>query len=252
MRHRLTPSSEALSAEKPRCPIVTRDFMILKTRRPALCVARIGTVSLAALIAGVVGLTPATASTTGTAKSKNAVHHVVKKKKRAVRPPAPAVLSSYEGRLLVLTNQARVADGLHALVAAPGATDVARRWSAVLATQDGLAHNPSVANDLAQAGSPGWTVVTENVGMGPAGDADTLFTAYMNSPHHRENILDPAVRYVGIGAVSVNTPDNGPMTFDTMDFTDSYSMTYGAGRTHVLDTVVAAVAQLPSLLRFGP
>jgi uncharacterized protein YkwD len=167
------------------------------------------------------------------------------------KPAAKPVLTSYEARLVFLTNQARVANGLRPLVAEPGPTDVARRWSAVLATQDGLSHNPNIESDLEHAGSPNWTALAENVGMGPAGDADTIFTAYMNSPHHRANILDPAQRFIGIGAISVDTPDNGPMTFNTMDFTNSYNTRYGADRTHPITTVVEDVTTLSSLLRFG-
>ena len=230
-----------------------------ETRSPSR-IARLTAVAVGAVLAGAVAMSPAAATTSGTAgttttnattttkatTTKATAHHA---RKKAVRKPARAVLAAYEARLLVLTNQARVAHGLRPLLVEPGPTDVARRWSVVLATQDGLSHNPNIATDLERAGSPSWTALAENVGMGPAGDPDTIFTAYMNSPHHRANILDPAMRYIGIGAVSVNTPDNGPMTFDTMDFTNSYTTKYGADRTRPLSAVVDDVAQLASLLK---
>lgn len=222
--------------------------------RTASTLARITAAGLGALLAGALAVAPAAASTAGSTTGTTAAHpatKLVKKKVVKKTTPAKAILTPYEARLLVLTNQARVANGLHALVAEPGPTDVARRWSVVLARQDGLSHNPSIVSALEHAGSPSWTALAENVGMGPAGDADTIFTAYMNSPHHRANILDPAMRYIGIGAISVNTPDNGPMTFNTMDFTNSYTPKYGADRTHALAFVVDDVSALPSLLRLG-
>ncbi|HVU74118.1 MAG TPA: CAP domain-containing protein [Mycobacteriales bacterium] len=221
--------------------------------RTASRFARITAAGVGALLVGTLTVAPAVATTSGTATSNTGVHQVTKKKatKKVAAKPAKAVLTPYEARLLVLTNQARVANGLRPLVAEPGPTDVARRWSVVLAKQDGLSHNPAIESNLEHAGSPNWTALAENVGMGPAGDADTIFTAYMNSPHHRANILDPAMRYIGIGAVSVNTPDYGPMTFNTMDFTNSYNPKYGADKTHPLAMVVDDVDQLTSLLRFG-
>ena len=224
-----------------------------KTRTAGMF-ARITAAGVGALLAGAFAVGPAAATTTTTATTsttsttKTTTHHAAKK---TMKKPAKAVLTSYEARLLVLTNQARVANGLHPLTAEPGSTDVARRWTAVLATQDALSHNPDVATNLEHAGSPNWTMLAENVGMGPAGDADTIFTAYMNSPHHRANILDPAMRYIGIGALTVNTPDNGPMTFDTMDFTNSYTSKYGASHTHPVTTLVNDVTRLASLLRLG-
>jgi uncharacterized protein YkwD len=43
-----------------------------------------------------------------------------------------------------------------------------------------------------------WVVLGENVGVG--GSVDSLHTAFMNSPEHRDNILLPAFNHVGIGA----------------------------------------------------
>jgi hypothetical protein len=56
----------------------------------------------------------------------------------------------------------------------------------------------------------------ENVGMG--GDVAGLHDALMNSPHHRENILDPAFNQVGIGVIV-----SGGTVFVTEDFLHSKS-----------------------------
>ncbi len=43
-----------------------------------------------------------------------------------------------------------------------------------------------------------WTILGENVGVG--GTVASLHSAFMNSPAHRDNILYPSYRHVGIGA----------------------------------------------------
>jgi uncharacterized protein YkwD len=44
-----------------------------------------------------------------------------------------------------------------------------------------------------------WTMLGENVGVGNT--VDTLHTAFMNSPAHRDNIMFNSFRFVGVGAV---------------------------------------------------
>jgi len=56
----------------------------------------------------------------------------------------------------------------------------------------------------------------ENVGMG--GDVPSLHDAFMNSPHHRENILDAAFNQVGIGVIV-----SGGTVYVTEDFLHSKS-----------------------------
>lgn len=134
-------------------------------------------------------------------------------------------LNSYEATLIADINSSRAAHGLRGLVVVAGATDVARRWSWHLATVQVLSHNPSLVTDLEHAGSNAWMMISENVGTASATDPGSLFTAYMNSAPHRANILDPGARYVGVGVVQ-----HGSMAWNTLDFTDAYSSTYGLTR----------------------
>lgn len=157
--------------------------------------------------------------------------------------PVTVTLTPFEARLVFLINQARAGQGEQALVVVAGATDVARRWALQLAGDDDLSHNPMITQDLQAAGSPDWTFIAENVGSGDAGDADGLFAAYLASPHHRENILDPRAVELGIGAVTTPEPE-GDTTFNTMDFVDSYNDSYGATETNP----VAAELPLAGLL----
>ncbi|MDP9241097.1 MAG: CAP domain-containing protein [Actinomycetota bacterium] len=140
-------------------------------------------------------------------------------------------VNGYEAALLSYVNGARSATGRAPLTLVPGTTDVARRWSATMAGASVLAHNPSMVANIAAAGSAGWTVMAENVGYGSACNPKQLFDAYMASAHHKANILDPAMRYIGMG-VYMRPASGWPCgrAWNTMNFVNSYSSGYGASR----------------------
>ena len=110
-------------------------------------------------------------------------------------------LNGFEAKLVADINNARRSAGLRAFVVVPGATDVARRWAWRMASGEQLYHNPSIVSDMEKAGSSAWGMLAENVGYGGSSDPQALFRAYMNSPPHRANILDCALRETGVGYV---------------------------------------------------
>jgi uncharacterized protein YkwD len=134
-------------------------------------------------------------------------------------------LNGFEAALVADINAARRNAGLRPLTVVAGPTDVARRWSWRMAKGQSLLHNPSLVSNLEHAGSRAWTMIAENVGMGPAGDPDALFQAYMNSAPHKANILDGSSRFLGVGTV-----ERGGISWNTLDFTNAYSNTYGHTR----------------------
>jgi uncharacterized protein YkwD len=139
-------------------------------------------------------------------------------------------LSAFDSRLVADMNHARAAHGLHGLVATAGTTDIAHSWTCHLAAGHVLAHNGRLAAQLPTHGSRNWTAYAENVGYEAASaHADALFRAYMNSPEHRSNILDPSARFVGVW-----TKRAGGTRYNTIDFvgatTRAYSNTYGASK----------------------
>jgi uncharacterized protein YkwD len=134
-------------------------------------------------------------------------------------------LNGYEAALVARINNARRNAGLRALVVVPGATDVARRWAWHLARAQGLSHNPNLVTDLQRAGSAAWTEIAENVGEASSTYPASLFAAYMASPPHKANILDRQARYLGVGVV-----ERGGMAWNTLDFTNAYSTSYGRTR----------------------
>jgi uncharacterized protein YkwD len=133
-------------------------------------------------------------------------------------------VNAVEARLFRLVNQARTSRGIPALRIVPGFTDVARRWSAVMASQRRMAHNPSLVTQITSSGGRDWRALAENVGYGY--DADTLFDGYMSSAPHRANILNRSYRYVGVGWVE----RNGGLGYNTQVFVSTYSTSYGRSR----------------------
>jgi uncharacterized protein YkwD len=125
-----------------------------------------------------------------------------------VAPAAHADTGSEEADFLALTNQLRSSLGIQSLTPQSQLTSVARQWSAKMAGDGTISHNPSLTS---QAPS-NWTQLGENVGMG--GAVGAIQTAFINSPHHYENLANGAYNYVGIGVVH---GANGTI-FVTVDF----------------------------------
>jgi uncharacterized protein YkwD len=98
------------------------------------------------------------------------------------------------------TNASRVASHLAGLHLNREMSQVARRHSLAMAQADKLFHTTDVNVYL---DGVEWHAWGENVGYTPAGVA-SLQGAFMNSPPHRENILNGAFHQVAIGAVRVD------------------------------------------------
>lgn len=67
-------------------------------------------------------------------------------------------------------------------------------WAQVMRDQCRIFHS-----NLADGAPKEWRKLGENVGMG--GSIEQVHTAYMNSPGHTANILDPAFTQIGTAAV---------------------------------------------------
>lgn len=107
--------------------------------------------------------------------------------------------------MLELVNEVRAAEGLLPLDPADDIAEVAERWSAAMAADQDMRHNPSFAEEICC-----WQLTTENVAWSEPhrlwrpGDpvlriTDELHEALLNSPGHRANLLDDAVDQIGIG-----------------------------------------------------
>jgi hypothetical protein len=110
----------------------------------------------------------------------------------------PAHADATADQFLAKINDLRTSKGLRPLALDASISAFAQSWTNQMAESNHLSHNPNLAS------IPGnWTKAGENVGVG--GDVDTLFQAFVNSPHHYANLVDPAYNLVGIGvAVASN------------------------------------------------
>ena len=122
----------------------------------------------AALLTAVVGFAPAT--TAGAANAGEA------------------------SQFISLTNSLRASRGLPSLQVDGTLTAKAQGWAQYMADTGVLAHSQITS------GLPGnWKRVGENVGRG--GDVTTVHNAFVASPAHLANLVDPGFQYVGVGVV---------------------------------------------------
>lgn len=88
----------------------------------------------------------------------------------------------------------RTGRGLGSLTPAADLQAVARRHAQRMADRGEPYHNPNLGSEV-----DGWETVAENVGVGY--DVDSIHTAFMQSPTHRDNILNADVTELGVGVV---------------------------------------------------
>jgi hypothetical protein len=91
-----------------------------------------------------------------------------------------------------MTNADRTSHGLRALSGAGDLQSLAQQRADQMARSGQLAHTTNLGSKVS-----GWQRLGENVGRGPA--LPDIETAFMNSPTHRENILDPSFTQLGVG-----------------------------------------------------
>lgn len=103
--------------------------------------------------------------------------------------PAPEFESQFVGRI----NSLRASKGLSQLQVSGQLQGVARNWTERMVSDGQISHNPNLASQV----SGNWTKLGENVGVGY--DVDGLMQAFINSPGHYKNLVDPAWSYVAVG-----------------------------------------------------
>jgi uncharacterized protein YkwD len=95
-------------------------------------------------------------------------------------------------------NSARSASKIAGLQHIECLNALAEGWAKKMADAGQISHNPNIVNEVDYACGKSWTLLGENVGTGP--NSPDLFTAFMNSPAHRANIMDSRFTKVGVGA----------------------------------------------------
>jgi hypothetical protein len=94
--------------------------------------------------------------------------------------------------LTAMTNADRAAGGLRALATAADLQSLAQSRANDMARSGKLAHTTSLGSKVSN-----WKKLGENVGRGP--NLRDIETAFMASPSHRENIVDPDFSQLGVG-----------------------------------------------------
>jgi uncharacterized protein YkwD len=92
-------------------------------------------------------------------------------------------------------NALRADQGLPRLEVDTEMADQARIWAGSMAEAGKISHADSLATGL----TSDWSKLGENVGMGT--DVANVQKAFIESPSHYANILDPAYSHIGVGVV---------------------------------------------------
>jgi hypothetical protein len=107
--------------------------------------------------------------------------------------PAEAADPALESQFVAGVNAVRAQAGLPPLAVHSQLTSVARSWADSQASVNDISHNPNLTGQVAGA----WTLVGENVGTGPA--VSGIMDAFVASPSHYANIVEPRFDYIGVG-----------------------------------------------------
>jgi outer membrane biosynthesis protein TonB len=92
-------------------------------------------------------------------------------------------------------NALRTSKGLAPLTPDPALAATACTWNDQMIAAGTISHDPNLAAAIAAA-APDWRKGGENVGMG--GTVSSLFDAFVASPGHYKNLVDPDFSRVGV------------------------------------------------------
>ena len=167
-------------------------------------------------------------------------------------PATTERLQALDGQILTRLNATRAAHGLRPLVVSDGLENAAVAHSRDLIqagvfqhdSPDGTSFVQRLKHFYSPSGYSSWTA-GENILYNTADiDADTAIQAWLDSPPHRENMLNPDWREVGIGSVHASTAGGTfggePTWVITMDFGARTGGAKAAAKAPVSVKVVAA------------
>ncbi len=100
--------------------------------------------------------------------------------------------TSQESDFVSRINAERSSRGLRTLTVKSDLVAVARDWSERMAAAGAISHDPNLASKVS-----GWTMLGDNVGKGPT--VSSIQKAFMESPTHRDIILEGDFNQVGVG-----------------------------------------------------
>jgi uncharacterized protein YkwD len=104
--------------------------------------------------------------------------------------------------ITLLVNEERSAAGLPTLTWSSALSEVAARYATEMATEGFFSHNSPRTGDVGDrldSAGISFRVAGENLAWGPT--VDRIHVGLMNSPTHRDNILNGRFRNLGVGVV---------------------------------------------------
>jgi uncharacterized protein YkwD len=113
----------------------------------------------------------------------------------------PPKLRAEEQKVLELTNAAREKEKLEPLKLNPVLTEVARAHSANMAKKGQMEHvlDGKKPSDRVKAAGYDYSWIGENIAETDGDTPDVIFKRWMESPHHKENILRDKFTEIGVG-----------------------------------------------------
>jgi uncharacterized protein YkwD len=160
---------------------------------------------------------PPTSTTTSTTTSSGGQLAVVTSCGNVSAIPSTVNSTGDQAVVLCLLNNERAKAGLIALRLDPQLTSASLAHSQDMVARQFFAHDaPGGSSPVSRMRAAGYIPasgawqVGENIawGSGSYGSLGSIMQSWMNSPPHRENILDPAFRDVGVG-VAPGVPQSG-------------------------------------------
>jgi uncharacterized protein YkwD len=111
-------------------------------------------------------------------------------------------------QILMLVNQRRAAHGLTTLTLNKSLTASAQSYAERMSSERFFSHTAPDGSTFRQrneaAGYAGWTWMGENIAYGQT-SAQMVMDDWMNSAGHRENILSPKAKELGVGYAGAGT-----------------------------------------------
>jgi hypothetical protein len=116
----------------------------------------------------------------------------------AAQTPPSVSVAAIEQRMAELANQSRAAVGARAVAVDVNFAAASRDWSCQMARTDNFSHDP----DFAAGGALAEIIAARSGADGDVGAQ--LHQQFLDSPAHREILLNPAYSRVGIGVCLLN------------------------------------------------
>ncbi|HUE75351.1 MAG TPA: CAP domain-containing protein, partial [Chloroflexota bacterium] len=109
-----------------------------------------------------------------------------------------------EDQVIDIVNRVRTERGLTTVTSSPQLTTAAHRYATYMASAGFFSHTgldgSTMESRIEAAGYTGWTFIAENLAAGQSSSGEVV-DAWLNSSGHRENIMSPHVREMGVAYV---------------------------------------------------